>query len=167
MTLILVGGGARSGKSRLALRLAATACLDSQAKTFIATAERSDEEMNIRINRHQSERSAEFITVEEPVNLARAISEANAGVIVVDCLTLWLANLMAQGRTPDYEELFVGAATFDGSIIFVTNEVGEGIVPMHPTSRDFRDNSGIMNQRFAETCEQVYFTRFGLAQKIK
>lgn len=167
MTLVLVGGGARSGKSNFALQRATTSSMNLISKTFIATAERSDDEMTERIDRHRSERGADFITIEEPLDLAGAIEKSEPGIVIVDCLTVWLSNLMSQRLTPDYQQIFESSRNFVGEIIFVTNEVGEGIVPMHPTSREFRDLSGKMNQRFAQECDEVYYMHFGIAQKLK
>ena len=167
MSIYLVAGGARSGKSRkgqeLALELAG-----SGKPVFIATAEAIDDEMTNRIKKHQTDRGDNFSLVEEPKNLSKALKviDSNATVLV-DCLTLWLSNNM-KGEGADTNQLVIDAArTRKGATIFISNEVGEGIVPMHPVSREFRDLSGIMNQQFAAAADKVYFMKFGIAQELK
>ena len=160
--MILIGGGARSGKSRfgmeLALRLSAN-------PTFIATAQASDDEMADRIKRHQMDRDPAFNLIEEPIDLVAAINKSD-DVILVDCLTLWLSNNL-ETKTYDFQAVITAAKNRKEETIFVTNEVGEGIVPMHPVSREFRDLSGRMNQEFAAASDAVYFLQFGIANKIK
>ncbi|MEN9679109.1 MAG: hypothetical protein RLZ57_238 [Actinomycetota bacterium] len=160
--MILVGGGARSGKSRfgmeLALRLSAN-------PTFIATAQASDDEMADRIKRHQMDRDPAFNLIEEPIDLVAAINKSD-DVILVDCLTLWLSNNL-ETKTYDFQAVITAAKNRKEETFFVTNEVGEGIVPMHPVSREFRDLSGRMNQEFAAASDAVYFLQFGIANKIK
>lgn len=160
--MILIGGGARSGKSRFAQELALRL---SPNPTFIATAQASDDEMAARIKRHQDDRNTAFKLIEEPVHLENALTKAT-GVALVDCLTLWLSNNL-ENKSYDFEKVIKAAKLRAEETIFVTNEVGEGIVPMHPVSREFRDLSGQMNQKFALESDEVYFLRFGIAQKIK
>lgn len=168
MSLVLIGGGARSGKSSFALKRAQDiAELLGTPLVFIATAERSDDEMSDRIDRHITERSKAFHTIEEPLNLAKRIHEQTGTTIVVDCLTLWISNLMGRKIEPNFDEVIDAIASTDNHVLLVTNEVGEGIVPMHPVSRAFRDLSGRMNQRFAEAADEVFFLRFGLAEQLK
>ena len=167
MALIFIGGGARSGKSRkghsLALELA-----NGSRPVFIATAEAVDEEMTARIQKHQDERGADFDLVEEPKDLVKALSQIDPkATVLVDCLTLWLSNNMMSGAKADSQGVIDAAKKRTGSTIFISNEVGEGIVPMHPVSREFRDLSGIMNQTFAAASDEVYLTTFGIAQRIK
>ena len=163
MAVILIGGGARSGKSRYALEKARAL---NGTRAFVATAERSDDEMNERIRRHQLERGAEFTTVEEPLHLAPLI--ANFDVLVIDCLTLWLSNLMFANRDCEIEKLEAAARAAQGTVIFVTNEVGSGIVPTdNALSREFRDRAGILNQRMAAIAQEVYLMVFGVAMRIK
>ena len=159
MAVVLVGGGSRSGKSRWALDRARKR---GGRLVFIATAEALDEEMSIRIAKHRAERGPEFTTVEEPLELARALQSAQADAIVVDCLTLWLAN--GHG---DVAGAISAAREQSAEVIFVTNEVGCGIVPDNAMAREFRDRAGFVNQRFAEAADEVYLMVFGQALRIK
>lgn len=159
MALVLVGGGARSGKSRWALDRARKR---GGRLVYIATAEALDDEMSVRIARHRAERGDEFETVEEPRELAKAIRSAQGDAIVVDCLTLWLANVM-----DDTEETIAAAQEHAAEVICVTNEVGCAIVPDNALAREFRDRAGIMNQRFAEAASEVYWMVFGQALRVK
>lgn len=159
MAVVLVGGGSRSGKSRWAMDRARKR---GERLVFIATAEALDEEMTARIAKHRAERDSMFQTIEEPLELARALRSAAADAIVVDCLTLWLAN--GQG---DVEETIAAAKEQSAEVIFVTNEVGCGIVPDNAMAREFRDRAGFVNQRFAEAADEVYFMVFGQALRIK
>jgi len=159
VALVLVGGGARSGKSRWALERARRR---GGRLIYIATAEALDDEMSVRIAHHRVERGDEFETVEEPRELARAVRSAQGDAIVVDCLTLWLANVMG-----DAEETIAAAKEHDAEVICVTNEVGCGIVPENALAREFRDRAGRMNQRFAEAADEAYWMVFGQALRIK
>ena len=159
MALVLVGGGARSGKSRWALDRARKR---GGRLVFIATAEALDEEMAARISRHRAERESAFQTIEEPRELARAIRSAQADAIVVDCLTLWLANV-----TGDVDETIAAAKEQSAEVIVVTNEVGCGIVPENALAREFRDRAGIANQRCADAAGEVYWMVFGQALRVK
>lgn len=163
MALILVGGGARSGKSRWALERARKR---GGRLVYVATAEALDEEMAQRIARHRAERGAAFETVEEPLDLPRAIRSATGDAIVVDCLTLWLSNLM-RAKRGGIEEAIAAAADSPAEVIAVTNEVGAGIVPENALAREFRDRAGWMNQRFAEAAREVYWMVFGQALRVK
>lgn len=167
MAVILIGGGARSGKSRYALEKARAI---EGSCTFIATAEPSDDEMAARIRHHQLERGAGFTTIEAPTDVARAIADAPGGVILVDCLTIWLSNLMHARKDCDAEiDVLVDASkAARGTIMFITNEVGSGIVPTdHALSREFRDRAGILNQRIAAIASEVYFVVFGQPLRVK
>lgn len=148
MSLTFLTGGARSGKSAIAVRRAARSDL---TVVFVATGQARDEEMTDRISRHRAERPAGWDTVEAPVDLVAAVSALPAErCVVIDCLSLWVSNLMEHG---DDEATTVGraealgrwAAAYPGSVLVVTNEVGLGIVPMHPMSRDYRDRLGRVN----------------------
>jgi adenosylcobinamide kinase/adenosylcobinamide-phosphate guanylyltransferase len=168
MSITLVGGGARSGKSRHALELARKR---GSRLVFLATAEALDEEMAARIARHRAERGSEFSTIEEPLEIADVIRKApDADVMVIDCLNLWVSNLMLTfGRDVDAEiEKFIEAAqSSPAAVIAVTNEVGCGIVPDNALSRDFRDHTGVLNQRVAAVADEVYWMIFGQPLRVK
>lgn len=180
MTCELILGGARSGKSREAERRAATSAL---AVTVIATAEALDEEMAARIRRHQDDRPAGWRTVEAPVALADALraEAAPERCIIVDCLTLWLTNLLADAHTlpagataedlplfrRERDALLAALPTLPGRIIFVANEVGLGLVPETPLGRLFRDEAGRLNQAVAALCPRVVFVAAGLPLVLK
>ena len=167
MSIYLVAGGARSGKSRKGEELARSLA-GSGKPIFIATAEAIDEEMTARIKKHQDDRGTAFDLVEEPKNLSKALKEIDTdATVLVDCLTLWLSNNMMGEGTDTNQSVIDAARARKGATIFISNEVGEGIVPMHPVSREFRDLSGIMNQQFAQAADKVYFMKFGIAQELK
>jgi adenosylcobinamide kinase/adenosylcobinamide-phosphate guanylyltransferase len=167
MSIYLIAGGARSGKSRKGEELAKS--LAGSAKPiFIATAEAVDDEMTSRIKKHQDDRGAAFELIEEPKNLTKALKDVDPqATVLIDCLTLWLSNNMMGEGTDSNESVIQAARARKGATIFISNEVGEGIVPMHPVSREFRDLSGIMNQEFARASDKVYFMKFGIAQELK
>ncbi len=167
MAVILIGGGARSGKSRYSLEKAREF---EGTRAFIATSQHIDEEWAARIRRHRQERGDEFTTIEEPIELARAIAGASCDIMIVDCLTLWLSNIMFANKDCDAEiDLLVKTAReAKGTVIFVSNEVGMGIVPTdHALSREFRDRAGILNQRVAAIAQEVYFMVFGQPLRVK
>ncbi|MGD9870580.1 MAG: bifunctional adenosylcobinamide kinase/adenosylcobinamide-phosphate guanylyltransferase [Thauera sp.] len=180
MTCELILGGARSGKSREAERRAATSAL---AVTVIATAEALDDEMAARIRRHQDDRPAGWRTVEAPVALADALraEAAPERCIIVDCLTLWLTNLLADAHTlpagaaaedlplfrRERDALLAALPSLRGRIIFVANEVGLGLVPETPLGRLFRDEAGRLNQAVAALCPRVVFVAAGLPLVLK
>jgi adenosylcobinamide kinase/adenosylcobinamide-phosphate guanylyltransferase len=166
MAVILIGGGARSGKSRYALERARAI---EGTRAFVATAQPFDEEMATRIDRHRAERGEEFTTIEEPLDLARVIAGARFDVILVDCLTLWLSNIMFANKDCEAEtgSLVNAAQAAVGTVIFVTNEVGSGIVPDNALAREFRDRAGILNQRIAGMAQEVYWMVFGQALRVK
>jgi adenosylcobinamide kinase / adenosylcobinamide-phosphate guanylyltransferase len=138
---------------------------------FLATAEGYDEEMAARIARHRAERGEEFVTVEEPLEIGAAISKAgDVDAIVLDCLTIWLSNVMLTfGRdvSAEIEKLIEAARASSAVVIAVTNEVGCGIVPESTLGRDFRDRAGILNQRVAAAADEVYWMIFGQALRVK
>lgn len=166
MAVVLIGGGSRSGKSTFALE---TARARGNRLAFVATAEALDEEMRERIAAHQRGRGPEFTTIEEPLDLGRVLDEARFDAIVVDCLTLWLSNLMLAGRDVEAEtRALIGAATRQaGHVLLVTNEVGCGIVPDNESARCFRDLAGRMNQDVARAASEVYWMVFGHPLRIK
>lgn len=169
-SLIVVGGGAKSGKSRFALSLAIK--LGSR-RLFIATAQAKDAEMDARIRAHQQSRADNFVTLEEPIALADALrSVTNTDVVVIDCLTLWLANLLLQDKTAEQiddsvRELTAVLAQRDLHTIIVTNEVGMGIVPESALGRQFRDIAGLAHQRLSERADEVYFALLGTMLRLK
>lgn len=168
VAIVLVGGGARSGKSRFALNRARR---EGTNLIFIATAEARDEEMSRRIELHRADRGPEFTTIEAPVELAAAIRTADAdavpGAIVVDCLTLWLANILDRDVEAAMRDLEDAAGSSRACVILVTNEVGCGIVPDNALAREFRDRAGVLNQRMAEAAAEVYWMVFGQPLRIK
>ena len=167
MPVILVGGGSRSGKSSFALDLAKQR---GTQRAFVATAQAFDQEMTDRIVRHQSERDGAFTTIEEPLNLAGIISNTTFDVLLIDCLTLWVSNLMMQEEV-DIEgkgaELACAAVASKALCIFVTNEVGCGVVPDNAMARRFRDLAGRLNQQMAKAAQEVYFLTFGIPIRLK
>ncbi|HQT30291.1 MAG TPA: bifunctional adenosylcobinamide kinase/adenosylcobinamide-phosphate guanylyltransferase [Thiobacillus sp.] len=167
LTLIL--GGARSGKSRLALQRAQAT---GQPVSFIATAQAHDAEMADRIARHQSERPAHWTTIEAPLDLAGAIRAAPSGMVVVDCLTLWLTNWLCQPDPDDFASaraalLAVLQARDADEIILVSNETGLGIVPLGELTRRFVDEAGWLNQDLAQLADEVIFVAAGLPLTLK
>lgn len=163
----LVLGGARSGKSRHALTMAEAAGPD---RVYVATAQAFDAEMADRIASHQAERGAGWRTVEAPLDLPGALAGiGGADVVVVDCLTLWLSNLMLAERWSDDAEgaLIEALAAASAPCILVSNEVGMGLVPETPLGRRFRDAQGALNQRVAASLGHVDFVAAGLALALK
>ncbi len=172
----LVIGGARSGKSRFAENLLAG--LPGAARVYLATAEARDDEMKARIARHRLDRGAAWITIEEPLEIAPVIARETAAgrAVLVECLTLWLSNLMEAGRDVAAETEKLCAALpaphgpgpgRPGSVILVSNEVGLGIMPMNALARAFGDEAGRLNQRLAATVQAAYFVAAGLPLKLK
>lgn len=168
---ILVTGGCRSGKSRYALSLAQNV---SGQKIFLATAQAEDEEMRDRIALHRRERGAGWITVEEPLDPVKVLRENTdqADVLLLDCLTLWISNLLMKnmGRKEILENtqaLVEETARFKGILIFITNEVGAGIVPENKLARHFRDIAGEVNQRIAHEFDEVVHMVSGIPSIIK
>ena len=166
MPIQLVGGGSRSGKSRQALELAQRY---GPRKAFLATAEALDPEMHDRIRRHQHDRGSSFVTIEEPLEIAAAVRDAESDfdVVVVDCLTLWLSNMMLAGREADVAPAIEHLAAARIPCILVTNEVGCGIVPENALSRRFRDLAGILNQQAVAHATEAYWMIFGVPLRIK
>lgn len=164
----LVLGGARSGKSRHAQAIAEAAGGDF---VFVATAQAFDGEMRDRIVRHQADRDARWRTVEAPLALVEAIQAADgAGVVMlVDCLTLWVSNLLLGDHDIDAatEALVTTIAGASARIVFVSNEVGYGIVPDNALARRFRDVAGILNQRVAAVVDRVDLVAAGLPLRLK
>jgi adenosyl cobinamide kinase/adenosyl cobinamide phosphate guanylyltransferase len=164
--LTLLVGGARSGKSRAAIRLARAS---DRPVVVIATGEAGDEEMAERIRRHRAERPAGWVTVEEPTDLAAAMSAADPeAFVIVDCLTLWVANLLGQdlsddeiaGRAAEAATLAAGRA---GDTAVVTNEVGMGVIPDNPLGRRYADLLGRVNASWAEAADRTFLMVAGRA----
>ncbi|MEK6679305.1 MAG: bifunctional adenosylcobinamide kinase/adenosylcobinamide-phosphate guanylyltransferase [Nitrospirota bacterium] len=175
--LIFILGGARSGKSSFALKLAESI---KGKRLYIATAEALDMEMEERIKKHKKERANNWDAIEEPIKIADIIKKNKKyGVILLDCLTLWVSNLMhiearskgqgaRGGRTlQKITDLISACKKAKASIIIVSNEVGLGIVPDNPLARQFRDIAGFANQKIADAAGEVYFMVSGIPLKIK
>ncbi len=164
---ILITGGARSGKSTFAERL--TLHLGQPAH-YIATAEALDGEMADRIAAHRARRGPEWSTTSAPIALLDALQHSDGGAPrLVDCLTLWLSNLLLGGHDwrARAEALAAALPGFDAPVVFVTNEVGAGIVPETPLGRTFRDAAGWTNQIIASACDEVYLVVAGQPLKVK
>lgn len=164
---ILITGGARSGKSRFAERV--TLSLGRPA-IYVATAEARDAEMADRIARHRARRGPEWTTWAEPLDLCAVLRASDGGPPrLVDCLTLWLTNLMLGARDweAEVEALADLVPRLTAPAVFVTNEVGAGIVPENALARAFRDAAGLTNQRIAEACDELWFCVAGHPIKVK
>ena len=166
---VFVIGGARSGKSAFALKLAEAR---PGPRRYIATALALDSEMAVRIERHKGERGDGWETMEEPRELASALSGLDGGVVLIDCLTLWVTNLMGAGLDDaaieaEARTLFKAALQCGCDVIVVSNEVGLGIVPDNPLARRFRDLAGTINRVAAEAATEVFFIAAGLPMKMK
>jgi len=164
--LALVLGGARSGKSRAAEALLAQ---HPPPWVYIATAEAKDADMRARIRLHQARRGRDWRTIEAPLALAQALAEAEEAPVLVECLTLWLSNLILAGEDPD-----AAAAALESALarrrapcVLVANEVGLGIVPENALARRFRDAAGVLHQRLAARADYVLFMVAGLPLEVK
>ena len=179
MSLILITGGARSGKSRYAVELAKQ---KGDKVAFIATAIAGDEEMTRRIRMHQSARPSNWTTIEESINVAQAVADAaaNHATIIVDCLTLLITNLVFeppyQGEIDDEKEQKIYAAVkqiiettknIEATVIIISNELGMGLVPEDALARRFRDIAGRANQLMAEAADEAYVCISGIPMRIK
>lgn len=169
--IIFITGGARSGKSRFAQELASKF---SGPQAYLATAQPLDEEMTERILRHKKNRPEDWQTLEEPLRVAEAIKKNGDrfSLILLDCLTLWVSNLMMADWSEEKilaeaDRLLQACQSTKCSFIIVGNEVGMGIVPDNPQARNFRDLSGLIQQKIARVADEVYFMVCGLPQKIK
>lgn len=172
--LVFILGGARSGKSDLAERLAK----EGEHVLFVATAQAGDADMARRIETHQASRPDEWITLEEPIDLEDALRPITSGydTVLVDCLTLWVSNLILKHEgDPNAESLILDNAKSllslydesDARWIVVSNEVGQGIVPPYELGRVYRDALGRVNQLFAAKADNAYFMVAGLAMDLK
>jgi adenosylcobinamide kinase/adenosylcobinamide-phosphate guanylyltransferase len=165
--LTLVLGGARSGKSRYAEGLVQAL---PPPWIYVATAQAYDDEMRERIAAHRTRRPAGWSTVEAPLGLVAAIREAPEGApVLVDCLTLWLTNVLLSERdvASEIDDLMQACRRAPGPLILVSNEVGLGIVPDNALSRRFRDEAGLLHQRIAEIADRVVLTVAGLPLVVK
>lgn len=191
--IVFILGGARSGKSGFAQELAARLDAVSAAEkpngaasgvTYLATSAAGDEEMRLRIDRHRRSRPAHWRTVEEPLQAARALSGCSSGVVIVDCLTLLITNILLdrgadrtdsppgleqleQGVSREIEDLLRQCRRIEAQVLLVSNEVGLSLVPATALGRIFRDIAGRVNQRVAGEAEEVYFLVAGLARQLK
>jgi adenosylcobinamide kinase/adenosylcobinamide-phosphate guanylyltransferase len=166
----LILGGARSGKSALAERIAHESNLDV---VYLATAQARDDEMAERIAHHRERRPQHWLCVEEPLALADAL-DAHARserCVLVDCLTLWLSNLLGDADAQRFEReraaLLQAVPQLPGQIVFVSNEVGLGVVPLGALSRRFVDEAGRLHQALAQHCDRVIFVAAGLPMFLK
>ena len=164
--LTLVLGGARSGKSRHAQSLVERI---ASPWVYVATAQTLDEEMRVRIAEHRARRGANWETIEAPLDLAKALADAGASPVLVDCLTLWLTNLMLHDRDiPDAVARMEAALHARAApTVLVANEVGLGIVPENALARRFRDEAGRLNQHLAARADRVLFMVAGMAMRVK
>jgi adenosylcobinamide kinase / adenosylcobinamide-phosphate guanylyltransferase len=169
MSLVFVTGGARSGKSTFALNLARATF---QPVTFIATAQAFDAEMTERITKHQLERPQDWITIEVPTDIETAIEHVKTKVVILDCLSLLVSNLMLENFTEAkiqerIHDMLEIAKTRDLKLIVVSNEVGSGVVPEYPLGRLFRDVLGRANQTVAAASSEAYLLVSGLSLRLK
>ena len=173
--LTLYLGGAKSGKTRLALARAETF---APPRLYLATAQALDEEMAVRIRRHQAERGPGWQTLESPLRPDEALAGLTGSrgptgpVVLLDCLTLWLSNMLTENSQADrllgrVEDLLRTIAAYPGPVIAVSNEVGGGIVPLNALARQFRDLAGQTNQLFAARAERVVLAVAGLELVVK
>jgi len=169
--LYFITGGARSGKSSFAEKLAHGM---TGKRAYIATGQALDAEMSARIEKHRIKRGNSWDTFEEPLAVAELLRKLTNRyqIVLIDCLTLWLSNVMAHtdgdgAVAVRSDELVKAAKDFRGVCIIVSNEVGLGIVPDNPLARKYRDFAGILNQQVAQASDEVYFTASGIPLKIK
>jgi len=167
----LILGGARSGKSHYAEKCAAESGLDV---IYVATAQAYDDEMQKRINKHQQQRPSHWQLIEEPLNLSATLKQCASEntCILVDCLTLWVSNQLCSDKhkfqiEKNITELVDTIAGLPGYIIFVSNEVSMGIIPLGEINRQFVDESGRLHQRLAAACNQVTLMVAGIPSCIK
>jgi adenosyl cobinamide kinase/adenosyl cobinamide phosphate guanylyltransferase len=165
MALTLLLGGARSGKSALAVRMAAET---GRPVVFVATGEAGDAEMAERIRLHRDSRPREWTTVEEPLELRQALADAGEALVVVDCLSLWVANALERGWSAAcIEEHAAQAAARAGDTIAVSNEVGLGVVPPTPLGRTYRDVLGRVNAIWAAAADEALFVVAGRTLQLR
>ena len=168
--VVFITGAVRSGKSKLAVDLAKKS---TKNILFLASCNPLDEEMKERVLEHKQARPGDWKTIEEPINVSAVIEKAKADELVIfDCLTLWISNIMLQLDTGELinekiEELIIVLRQVKADIIIVSNEVGWGIVPENKLARQFRDIVGITHQKLAGLSDEVFLVTAGIAQKLK
>jgi len=169
---VFVTGGCRSGKSKYALQTAEK--IGATRRIYIATCVPQDDEMKQRVTQHQKQRSRTWVTVEAPLDLPRSIAENSpaADVMLIDCLTLWMSNLLMEARDEavlknKIEQLVRALAQADCPVVVVSNEVGTGIVPENRLARQFRDIVGWLNQSVAARAHRVVWMVAGIPVTIK
>jgi len=169
--IIFVLGGAKSGKSNFALKLAETKCKN---RIYVATAQALDAEMIQRIKKHRLKRKKGWKTIEEPKDLQKVINRRSRlnSIVLIDCLTLWISNLMMddikQSEIVKKTRSLLRNVKQKGlSVIFVSNEVGSGVVPDNAIARNFRDTQGIVNQLVAKSADEVHNLIAGIARRVK
>jgi adenosylcobinamide kinase/adenosylcobinamide-phosphate guanylyltransferase len=163
--LTLITGSARSGKTRHALNMET----EIRPRTYIATAQLLDEEMRERAIRHRSERGGQWETIEEPFHVAQRLNGLS-GIVVLDCLTLWLSNWMLRDESEVDSQVARLCSTLRRipfHVVAITNEVGWSVVPENPLARRFRDRSGLMNQQVAAIADSVILTVCGIPTRVK
>jgi len=172
VTLVL--GGGRSGKSRYAESLAQATCREAARRVYLATAEPCDEEMRRRIAAHRREREARFVTLEEPLRLAAALKRLPSvtRVVLLECVTVWLGNLLFHlpqeaGRAAEVAALLDLLEAPPCDLVLVSNEIGLGIVPADPQTREFRDLAGRLNQDLAARADRVVLVVAGIPVRVK
>ena len=172
--LVLITGGSRSGKSSYAMGLAGRRVDAGGRAFFLATAQPIDDEMRLRIANHRRERPPAFETIEQPLEVCEAVAllDAGTGVLVIDCLTLWISNLMDAGRRDD--AILAEAANLAGLLrpapfdaFVVSDEVGSGLVPMEPLGRRFRDLLGWTNQTIGRAADHILLMVAGYPLRVK
>lgn len=167
--IVFVTGGARSGKSRFAERRAAAS---GEAVTYLATAQALDAEMAERIARHRADRPVEWLTLEEPLRVPEALGRAPTPTVLLDCLSLWVSNLLLEGLSDPAalaraDALLAAARTRPGLTVLVSNEVGFGIVPDNALARRYRDLLGWVNQQAAAASDEAWLLVSGLPLQLK
>ncbi len=168
--LSLITGGARSGKSAHGEALIkAHPAAGGALPLYLATAEAGDEDMAARIRRHRLRRGDDWETIEEPLDIAGVLEAHGGRAILLDCLTLWLSNLLAAGQDPGQEcdRLVAALGAAGGPVVVITNEVGQGIVPGNELARRFRDQAGLLNQAIAAIADHVVLMAAGLPMVLK
>jgi adenosylcobinamide kinase/adenosylcobinamide-phosphate guanylyltransferase len=170
LPLVLVTGGARSGKTRFAMDRTLAECRrGGVSPVYLATAQPGDDEMAERIAAHRRSRGPEWTTVEEPLDVAGVLAGMAGHIVLLDCLTLWLSNVLLAGRsvTVGTNALCDELGERRSAVVCVTNEVGSGVVPETALGRAFRDEQGLLNQRIGDLADEVHLVVAGQPLRIK